>query len=207
MFSAWNRFFPLRWVYISSVTLFWFTAFTFLFISSRIILSSSKMPRYLYPPVPASPISSPFGSWIPSHLFLPLCSDTRCRYSAWKRLVRLMKLQCFLLFEILTYLTSHMYHYQSAGIRIRDVAPFFVATNWSVRIDRVGAQMYYVSWKLNFSGKSQIFKYWLPASYSKCIIWGHSIIMLPQNNKNLDTPSTLVCTWLILILYFDSHLF
>ena len=51
--------------------------FTFLFIPSHIILSSSKTPRYLYPPAPASSISSPFGSWIPSHLgFLPLCSDT-----------------------------------------------------------------------------------------------------------------------------------
>ena len=67
--------------------------------------------------------------------------------------------------------------------------------------------MCYVSWKLNLSGKIQILKYWLTASYSKCIIWGHSIITLPQNDQNLDTPSTLICTCLILIFYFDSHLF
>ena len=44
-------------------------------------LSSFKMPRYLYPPAPALPISFPFGSWIPSHLvFLPLCSDTATHF-------------------------------------------------------------------------------------------------------------------------------
>ena len=80
MFSAGNRFFPLRWVFISSVILFWYTSFTFLFISSH-ILSSSKMPRYLYHPASASPISSPFDNRIPSYLvFFPLCSDTAAHF-------------------------------------------------------------------------------------------------------------------------------
>ena len=117
------------------------------------------------------------------------------------------EMQCFLLFEILTCLTSYMYHYQSAGIRIRNMAPFLVATNWSVRIYRVGAQICYVSWKLNLCRKIQILNYWLTANYSKCITWGHSIITLPQNDQNLDTSSILICTCLILILYSDSHLF
>ena len=34
-------------------------------------------------------------------------------YSIWKKFVRLTKLQCFLLFQILKCLTSHMYHYRS----------------------------------------------------------------------------------------------
>ena len=80
MFNAGNRFFPLRWVFISSVILSWYTSFTFLFISSH-ILSSSKMPRHLYHPASASLISSPFANWIPSYLvFLPLCSDTTVHF-------------------------------------------------------------------------------------------------------------------------------
>ena len=81
VFNAWNRFFALRWVFTSSVTLFWYTSFTFLFISSLIILSSFKSPRYLYPPAPASPISSPFGNWIPSHLvFFSFCGDNTAHF-------------------------------------------------------------------------------------------------------------------------------
>ena len=98
--------------------------------------------------------------------------------------------------------------HHSAGIRIWDIPPFFVATNWSVRIYRVSAQMCYVSLKLNLSGKIQVLKYWLTDTYSKCIIWGHSIITLLQNDQNLGTPSTFIgCTCLILVLYIDSHLF
>ena len=104
-------------------------------------------------------------------------------YSTWKKLVRLKKLQCFLFFEILTCLTSPMHHHQSASIRIWDMPSFFVATNWSVRIYRVGAQMCCVSWKLNLSEKIPILKYCLTASYSKCIIWVHSTITLPQKIK------------------------
>ena len=70
----------------------------------------------------------------------------------------------------------------------------------------MGSQMCYVIWKLNLSEKMQTLKYWLTSNYSKYIIWGHSVIVLPQNDENLDTPSTLVCTCLILILYFDSYL-
>ena len=57
-----------------------------------------------------------------------------------------------------------------------------------MEIYRVDAPISYVSWKLNLSGKIQILKYWLAANYSKCIIWGNSIIMLLQNNQNLDFP-------------------
>ena len=39
-------------------------------------------------------------------------------YSSWKKLVRLTKLLCFHLFQTLSYLTYHMYHYQSSGVRI-----------------------------------------------------------------------------------------
>ena len=96
--------------------------------------------------------------------------------------------------------------HQSAGIRIWDMPPFFVATNWSVRIYRVSAQMCYVSLKLNLSGKIEVLKYWLTDTYSKCIIWGHSIITLLQNDQNLGTPSTLICcTFLILIATCFNH--
>ena len=81
MFKARNRFFPLRWVFMSSVILFWYTSFTLPFILTYIILSSSKTPRYLYPPTSTSPISSPFDSWIPSHLvFYPFCSNTKAHF-------------------------------------------------------------------------------------------------------------------------------
>ena len=62
------------------------------------------------------------------------------------------------------------------------------------------------SWKLNLSEKIQILKYWLTANYSKYNIWVYSIITLPQNDRNLDAPSPLICTCLILILYFRSQL-
>ena len=130
---------------------------------------------------------------------------SRCRYRTWKKLVILAKLQCFLLFEILICLTSHITAQVSGS---ETFLLFFVATNWSVRIYRVSAQMCYVSLKLNLSGKIQVLKYWLTDTYSKCIIWGHSIITLLQNDQNLDTPSTFIgCTCLILVLYIDSHLF
>ena len=81
VFNAWNRFFPLRQFFMNSFTLFLYSSFTFLFISSQIILSISKMLRYFYPPVPASTISFPFDSWIPSNVvFLPLCSDTTAHF-------------------------------------------------------------------------------------------------------------------------------
>ena len=137
-------------------------------------------------------------------------------YSIWKKLVRLKKLYCFLLFQIQTCLTSHIHYYQSSGVRILNLPPIFCcysSINQSVNqyiyiyiyIYRVGAQMSYVSWKLNLCGKIQILKYWLTPNYSKCIIWGHSIVLL-QNNQNLETPSPFVCTCLVLISYFYSHL-
>ena len=98
-----------------------------------------------------------------------------------------------------------MYHYQSSGVWILDLQ-FFVATHQSVKINRVCAQMCYVSWKLNLKGKIQTLKYWRTANYSKYIIWWHSIITLRKNDQNLNTPSPLICTCLILILYFYGHL-
>ena len=97
-------------------------------------------------------------------------------YSIWKKLVRLAKFQCFLLFEILTCFTSCMYHYQSAGIRIRDMPRFF-PLNWSVRLYRVGAQMCFANSTLNLSGKIQILKCWLTVNYSKYIISGHYYVI------------------------------
>ena len=78
VFNAYNRYFPLRRVFVIIYTFFWYTSFTFLFISPHIIFSSFKRARYLYPPASSSPISSPFVTWISSHrVFLPLYSNTR----------------------------------------------------------------------------------------------------------------------------------
>ena len=46
-------------------------------------------------------------------------------YSIWKKLVRLKKLYCFLLFQIQTCLTSHIHYYQSSGVRILNLPPIF----------------------------------------------------------------------------------
>ena len=107
------------------------------------------------------------------------------------------KLQCFFLFQILTCLTSHMYRYQSSGVRIRDMAPIFCCYLLLNKNKQCGCS--------NVLRKIQILKCWLTANYSKCIIWGHSIITLPQIDQNLDTLFPLICTCLILILNFYSY--
>ena len=99
-----------------------------------------------------------------------------------------------------------MYHYQTLSVRILDMPSIFCCYTLINKNKQDGFSNVLRHLKLNLSEKMQTLKYWLTTNYSKYIIWGHSVIVLPQNDENLDTPSTLVCTCLILILFFDSYL-
>ena len=122
-----------------------------------------------------------------------LCSDLFFEYQAWiQHLKEVSQTEKIVVFPFIT--NSHVFHLSLVSLSEIWCQDHRYASDFLLLLT-------YVSWTLNLSGKIQILKYWLTVNYFKCIIWGYSIITI-QIDQNLDTPSPLICTCLILILYF-----